>query len=128
MSCTRCDSTIVMLLNADFVCDCNVRSLAKIASPEVVRSLRRAMALVRDEHPRCDRCNQWDAVRLVRCYLGCSHAQCALCAECTTEERQEQLAYGASVRNGGGLPRPEAPGIHRPGRPDTRKELMGRLA
>jgi hypothetical protein len=127
MICNQCHSQTVMLLNAGFVCDCNVRSMAKIASPQVSRSLRRAVAFQRGESPRCDRCNNWDATRLVRCYLGCSHAQCALCADCTFSEATEGRRWDASQLNGFlAGPRPDQP-LHPPGKPDDSRELARRL-
>jgi hypothetical protein len=128
MTCKTCASKIVMLPSIDFVCDCNVRSVKRIASPETATSFRRAVAFLRGEEPRCDRCNVWDAVRLVECHLGCFHAQCQVCAGCTIDDTNAMRTYTEGRRNGAGCyVRPPQPRMHPPGHPDSMAALIGRL-
>lgn len=128
MLCQTCDTETVMLLNADFVCDCNVRLMQRFASPKMVEYLRRAIAFQRAEFPSCDRCDAVDADGLVRCYLGCTHAECLACAGDTLDERKQGERWDASKLNGllpG--PRPRQPLHPVVGRVDAPGELLRRL-
>lgn len=128
MTCERCESEMVVMLNADFVCDCTLRAVERYASPAVIRTLSRAIAFQRAEYPLCDRCDAVDADGLTRCYLGCTHAQCLDCATQTNTERRAGLRWDARRRNGLGAGAPPPQPLHQPGPVDDPRELAQRLA
>jgi hypothetical protein len=91
--CNKCRTDMVVV-DAAYVCDCNVRFFANEGASDESNRLRQAIALLRGNPAICDRCHREDAYRMVRCYTGCEHAQCGGCANETRDDAIAEGAYG----------------------------------
>lgn len=83
--CNRCHNDMVVV-DSKYQCECDVRHLAGGGAMDEANRVRQAITLLRGQAAICDRCTRERADRLVRCGVGCQHAQCWDCAAHTKSE------------------------------------------